>query len=110
MAAMLARTFLSMNGEILYCTMMQDRGGVRVFDELTAQEFAEEFRERSYVLLTDYWQGTNKVPSIRYKVRLLRKIIVISKLSPLFGSRRFLTLNYTFVYQTRDKKTFAEMV
>ena len=75
MAAMLARTFLSMNGEILYCTMMRDRGGVRVFDELTAQEFAEEFRERSYVLLTDYWQGTNKVPSIRYKVRLLRKII-----------------------------------
>ena len=81
MAAMLPRTFLSMNGEILYCTMMRDRGGVRVFDELTAQKFAEEFRERSrsrsrsYVLLTDYWQGTNKVPSIRYKVRLLRQII-----------------------------------
>ena len=63
----LARLSLSMNGETLYCGIME--GGE--FNELTAEEFALKFEEAGFLLLREYWRNSNKVPSIRYKAKML---------------------------------------
>ena len=60
-----------MNAEILYCGIIEDG----VFSEVTAEEFALKFEEAGFLLLRQYWRNSNKVPSIRYKMKMLKAVI-----------------------------------
>ena len=70
--AQLSNLELSLNGECLYCRVRMGS----VFEQIiSAEDFAYDFQEEGFSLIRDYWTRSNKTPSIRYKVRLLRRIV-----------------------------------
>ena len=69
--AQLSNLELTINGECLYCRIRMGS----VFEQISAEDFAYDFQEAGFSLIRDYWTRSNKTPSIRYKVRLLRRIV-----------------------------------
>ena len=59
---------------VMSCLICSKENG-NLFNEISAGDFALDFKEGAFCLIRDYWRRSNKVPSIHYKVSLLRHVV-----------------------------------